>query len=135
MADRDWLAVAFQEDPDLMLNLNPAATAENTPYFLDGSSQTLGLGLTLTKAHHLVKMDVDFLEGHDRQIVKRIWRIGQTKECHVWRFITTDNTEEVLVQRRQAFRGKIVSKSFAIPTADYNVQPLTRDFVDLSAEV
>ena len=41
------------------------------------------LGLTLHRAHHLVKFDVDFLDGGDRQILKRIYRIGQKEEGFV----------------------------------------------------
>ncbi|KAL9635529.1 MAG: hypothetical protein Q9204_002594 [Flavoplaca sp. TL-2023a] len=134
-SSRDWLAVAFQEDPDLTVGITPQPTAETTPFFLSGSSETIGLGLTLTRAHHLIKLDVDFLYGQDRQIVKRIWRIGQRQECFVWRFITIDNTEEVLVQRRQEVRGKIVSKSFALPTRDYDIPQNPTQEVDLTNEI
>ena len=41
------------------------------------------LGLTLHRAHHLVKFDVDFLDGGDRQVLKRIYRIGQKEEGFV----------------------------------------------------
>ena len=37
----------------------------------------MSIGLTLHRAPHLVKFDVDFLAGYDRQIIKRIWQIGQ----------------------------------------------------------
>ena len=70
------------------------------PRVLVAISNLCALGLILYKAHHLVKLDVDFLDGGDRQALKRIYRIGQTEICFVWRFFTEDNTEEAIVRRR-----------------------------------
>lgn len=78
---------------------------------LTATANLCALGLTLHCAHHLVKLDVDFLEGGDRQALKRIYRIGQLSICYVWRFITTNNTEDCVVRLRQELRAGIVNEA------------------------
>ena len=78
------------------------------------------VGLTLHKAANLVKFDLDFSDGNDRQVIKRIRRIGQDRPCHVWRLMTVDNTEEFLVKLRQDVRFDIDKGGYSLPTAEYD---------------
>ena len=82
----------------------------------------MGVGLTLHRAAHLVKFDVDFLDGYDRQMIKRIWRIGQQRACYVWRYFTADSTEEVLIKMRQELRSGIVHEAYKLPSSDYDFE-------------
>ena len=118
--ERDLWQDLFQEDPDILPNLLETHPQHEIPRILVATSNLCSLGLTLHKAHHLVKFDVDFLDGADRQALKRIWRIGQKERSFVWRYITTDNTEECLVRRRQELRAGIMKEAFKLPTNDYN---------------
>ena len=93
IAEREWLAVAFLEDPDLIINLTPEVVEDETPNYFNRSSDIIGL------------------ERYDRQTVNRIWMFDQTSECLVWRSITMDNIGEVLDQRRQELRGTILCQS------------------------
>lgn len=119
--ERDRWQDFFQEDPQVLPELQAEHRDVVPPQILVATSQLCSLGLTLHKAHHLVKFDVDFLDGGDRQTMKRIYRIGQKQRSFVWRFITTDNTEECMVRRRQELRAGIVKEAFKLPTDDYNV--------------
>lgn len=119
--ERDRWQDLFQEDPDIMEELLAAYPNDKPPQVLTATANLCSVGLTLHKAHHLVKLDVDFLDGGDRQALKRIYRIGQRYKCYVWRFLTTDNTEECMVRRRQELRAGIVSLAFKLPTNDYDI--------------
>ena len=81
----------------------------------------MGLEVTLHKAAHLCKFDVNLLNGMDRQVIKRVWRIGQPNPCHVWRLSTVDNTEEVLIKLRQEIRGGIVQEAYKLSSQKYDV--------------
>nr|AUW31013.1 hypothetical protein [Cladonia uncialis subsp. uncialis] len=118
---RDYWQDLFQEDPDIIPNLTKQNPDDEPPRILVATTALCGLGLTLHKAHHLVKFDVDFLDGGDRQAVKRIYRIGQKYKSFVWRFITTDNTEECMVRRRQELRAGFVKEAFKLPPNEYGV--------------
>lgn len=120
--ERDRWQDFFQEDPVVLPELQELYPAYKPPRILVATSNLCSLGLTLHKAHHLVKFDVDFLDGGDRQAMKRIYRIGQKEKCFVWRFITNDNTEECIVRRRQELRAGIVEGAFKLPTNDYDIE-------------
>ena len=58
--ERDRLQDLFQEDPDILPNLLETHPKHEIPRILVATSNLYSLGLTLHKAHHLVKFDVDF---------------------------------------------------------------------------
>ena len=74
---------SFQEAPDIPPDLHEQYPKVQTPRILVKTSNLYSLGLTLHKAHHLVKFDVDFLIGGDRQVLKTIYRIEQKEESFV----------------------------------------------------
>lgn len=113
--------MAFQAEPRKVEYLHPPCPPEKQPQFLVATSRTVSTGLTLTRANHLIKLDVDYLDGHDRQCLKPIYRYGQKSKCFVSRFLTKDNYEEVMVKRRQEFRSGIVAQSYDLPGSAYDV--------------
>ena len=79
-------------------------------------------GLSLHKAHCLVKFEGHFFDSGDRQALKRICRVSKREKSFVWRFITKDNTEECIMRRRQELRAGIVNEAAKLPTDDYNIR-------------
>lgn len=57
------------------------------------------MGLNLTKANIVVFFDTDFNPQMDKQAQERVYRIGQTKEVFVYRLITENTMEEVILKR------------------------------------
>lgn len=53
------------------------------------SSKAGGCGINLVGANRLVLFDPDWNPAADQQALARVWRDGQTKECFVYRFIST----------------------------------------------
>ena len=62
---RDRWQDFFQEDPDILPNLQEQYPEVQPPRILIATSNLCSLGLTLHEAHHLVKFDVDFLDEAD----------------------------------------------------------------------
>lgn len=58
-----------------------------------------GLGITLTAADIVCIYDSDWNPQADLQAMDRAHRIGQTKQVHVYRFITEDTVEEKVLER------------------------------------
>lgn len=53
------------------------------------SSKAGGCGINLVGANRLILFDPDWNPAADQQALARVWRDGQTKECFVYRFIST----------------------------------------------
>uniref|UniRef100_A0A672SIF3 RAD54 homolog B n=1 Tax=Sinocyclocheilus grahami TaxID=75366 RepID=A0A672SIF3_SINGR len=60
------------------------------------SSKAGGVGLNLIGASHLVLYDIDWNPANDIQAMARVWRDGQRKTVHIYRFLTTGN-QNILV--------------------------------------
>ncbi|OQS54638.1 ISW2 [Ecytonucleospora hepatopenaei] len=60
-----------------------------------------GLGINLYTADTVILYDSDFNPYQDLQAQDRAHRIGQTKQVHVFRFITEKSIEETIVLRAQ----------------------------------
>ncbi|KAJ2159423.1 chromatin remodeling complex Adenosinetriphosphatase [Coemansia sp. RSA 552] len=58
-----------------------------------------GLGITLTAADTVCIFDSDWNPQADLQAMDRAHRIGQTKQVHVYRFITENSVEEKVLER------------------------------------
>ena len=58
-----------------------------------------GLGINLTSADVVVLFDSDWNPQADLQAMDRAHRIGQTKQVHVFRFVTENAIEEKVLQR------------------------------------
>ncbi|KAJ8681506.1 hypothetical protein QAD02_017298 [Eretmocerus hayati] len=59
------------------------------------SSKAGGCGLNLVGANRLVMFDPDWNPANDDQAMARVWRDGQKKPCFVYRFLCTDQNEDV----------------------------------------
>jgi hypothetical protein len=78
-----------------------------------GSTKAGGLGLNLVAANHLILADTFYNPFVDRQAMDRVWRIGQTREVHLYRLNPQDGTGQSMgierwlgaLQRRKACRG------------------------------
>lgn len=66
------------------------------------SSKAGGCGINLIGANRLILMDPDWNPASDQQALARVWRDGQTKNCYIYRFISTGTIEEKIFQRQSA---------------------------------
>lgn len=64
------------------------------------SSKSGGVGLNLIGASRLILFDGDWNPATDLQAMARIWRQGQKKACHIYRFLTTGTIDECIFQRQ-----------------------------------
>uniref|UniRef100_A0A8B9H0Q5 Fibrinogen silencer binding protein n=1 Tax=Astyanax mexicanus TaxID=7994 RepID=A0A8B9H0Q5_ASTMX len=69
------------------------------------SSKAGGVGLNLVGASHLVLYDIDWNPANDIQAMARVWRDGQKKTVHIYRFLTTGTIEEKMYQRQVSKQG------------------------------
>ncbi|XP_078728766.1 DNA repair and recombination protein RAD54B [Lampetra fluviatilis] len=75
------------------------------------SSKAGGVGLNLVGASRLVLYDIDWNPANDIQAMARVWRDGQHKTVHIYRFLTTGTIEEKIYQRqvsKQGLSGSVV---------------------------
>ena len=63
------------------------------------STKAAGIGLTLTGADRAVIFDPSWNPADDSQAVDRCFRIGQTKNVTVYRFITAGSVEEAMYRK------------------------------------
>ncbi|KAF0720057.1 Aste57867_589 [Aphanomyces stellatus] len=64
------------------------------------STKAGGLGLNITSATNVVVFDPSWNPAHDCQAQDRAYRIGQTKDVHVFRLITLGTIEEMIYARQ-----------------------------------
>ncbi|XP_077301098.1 DNA repair and recombination protein RAD54B-like [Arctopsyche grandis] len=69
------------------------------------SSRAGGAGLSLSSASRLILFDSDWNPAIDNQAMARIWRDGQKKPVHIYRFLTTGTIEEKIYQRQMFKTG------------------------------
>ncbi|KAK9235186.1 SNF2 family N-terminal domain-containing protein [Lipomyces kononenkoae] len=85
-----------EDRSDLLKKFN----AENSPYFAFLlSTRAGGLGLNLQTADTVIIYDTDWNPHQDLQAQDRAHRIGQTKEVRIFRLITEDSVEEMILER------------------------------------
>ncbi|KAK9462202.1 SNF2 family N-terminal domain-containing protein [Lipomyces oligophaga] len=74
--------------------------APDSPYFAFLlSTRAGGLGLNLQTADTVIIYDTDWNPHQDLQAQDRAHRIGQTKEVRIFRLITEDSVEEMILER------------------------------------
>lgn len=64
------------------------------------STRSGGAGLNLTGASRLLLLDGDWNPAMDAQAVARIYRDGQKRPCHIYRFLSTGTIDEKIFQRQ-----------------------------------
>jgi SNF2 family DNA or RNA helicase len=58
-----------------------------------------GFGLNMIGADRALILDPDWNPANDNQAVDRIYRIGQKKDCIVYRLVTSGGFEEIIYRR------------------------------------
>lgn len=97
------------------------------------SSRSGGVGINLTGADTVFFYDSDWNPSMDRQCMDRAHRIGQTREVHIYRFVSIHTVEENMLkkanQKRLLDRVVIQDGDF---TTDFFGKMDWRDIIDTS---
>jgi len=93
----------FQDDPQ-------------APFFFILSIKAGGTGLNLTRANHVFHFDRWWNPAVENQATDRAFRIGQTKNVQVYKFVCAGTVEEridEMIERKLALAQSIVGTSEA----------------------
>lgn len=105
LAQRQRLVEGFQDDRN--------ADESNNPDILVGTVQTLGVGLTLTRASKVVLVEPDYVRKNEEQVFARVSRIGQRNSKTVaYRMICPEVQVEAMILERQRQRGVFQDLSY-----------------------
>jgi len=86
---------------------------EYVPYMVL-SIKAGGVGLNLTAANHVIHFDRWWNPAVENQATDRAFRIGQTKNVMVYKFVTTETIEEkidTMIEDKQKMAGDIMSSA------------------------
>ena len=88
---------------------------EAGPSVLLASTRVTGEGLTLTAANHVVFFNQWWNPSANDQARDRVVRIGQKRECYIYRLMMKDSVEEALerILRRKGLLMEEVVEGFA----------------------
>lgn len=84
--DRQVLTERFNSDPRIFCFI--------------ASSRSGGVGINLTGADTVFFYDSDWNPAMDKQCMDRAHRIGQTREVHIYRFVSTATVEDAIWKRQ-----------------------------------
>ena len=90
-----------------------------------------GVGLNLTAANHVIHFDRWWNPAVENQATDRAFRIGQTKNVMVHKFVTKGTIEEkidAMIQEKQKLSGDILSSSGEQWITEYNNEELMKMF-------
>jgi helicase SWR1 len=95
------------------------------------SSRSGGVGINLTGADTVFFYDSDWNPSMDRQCMDRAHRIGQTREVHIYRFVSTHTVEENMLKKANQKRmlDKVVIQEGEF-TTDFFGKMDWRDVID-----
>ena len=99
------------------------------------SSRSGGLGINLTGADTVIFYDLDWNPAMDRQCTDRAHRIGQTRDVHIYRFVSEHTIESNILRKanqKQLLDDVVIQEGDF--TTDYLNKPSYRDMLDESAE-
>lgn len=99
------------------------------------SSRSGGVGINLTGADTVFFYDSDWNPSMDRQCMDRAHRIGQTREVHIYRFVSTHTVEENMLKKANQKRllDKVVIQQGEF-TTDFFGKMDWRDVIDTEAQ-
>lgn len=104
--------VALKTRMDTIAQFN-ALPGENLSVFLL-TTRVGGLGINLTSANKVVIFDPDWNPMVDVQATERAFRIGQTRDVNIYRFVSEDTIEEK-IYHRQIFKKFMADRILADP--------------------
>ena len=62
------------------------------------SAKAGGCGLNLIGCNKMILLDPDWNPSNDAQVMGRIWRVGQLKECFIYRMYASNSIEERILE-------------------------------------
>ncbi|KAF7350945.1 Helicase SWR1 [Mycena sanguinolenta] len=89
--DRQYITERFNADPRVFCFI--------------ASSRSGGVGINLTGADTVVFYDSDFNPQMDRQCEDRAHRIGQIRDVHIYRFVSSHTVEEAMLRKANQKRS------------------------------
>ncbi|MCJ1409071.1 swr1 complex component [Ptychographa xylographoides] len=95
------------------------------------SSRSGGLGINLTGADTVIFYDLDWNPAMDKQCQDRAHRIGQTRDVHIYRFVSEHTIEANILRKANQKRllDDVVIQAGDF-TTDYFNKPEAKDIVD-----
>ena len=90
-----------------------------------------GVGLNLTAANHVIHFDRWWNPAVENQATDRAFRIGQTKNVMVHKFVTKGTIEEkidAMIEEKQKLAGDILSSKGERWITEYNNKELMEIF-------
>ena len=90
-----------------------------------------GVGLNLTSANHVIHFDRWWNPAVENQATDRAFRIGQTKNVMVYKFVAKGTIEEkidAIIEEKQKLSGDILSSSGEQWITEYNNEELLKMF-------
>jgi helicase SWR1 len=95
------------------------------------SSRSGGLGINLTGADTVIFYDLDWNPAMDRQCTDRAHRIGQTRDVHIYRFVSEHTIESNILRKanqKQMLDDVVIQEGDF--TTDYMARMSYRDMLD-----
>ncbi|KAJ6638887.1 Protein CHROMATIN REMODELING 20 [Pseudolycoriella hygida] len=77
------------------------------------SARAGGQGINLFGANRLILLDTSWNPSNDQQSIYRIYRMGQTKQCYIYRLLSMGTMEEKIYSRsvtKQAMSCRVIDK-------------------------
>lgn len=99
------------------------------------SSRSGGLGINLTGADTVIFYDLDWNPAMDKQCTDRAHRIGQTRDVHIYRFVSEHTIESNILRKanqKQLLDDVVIQEGDF--TTDYTNKMSYRDMLDDEAE-
>ncbi|KIX97115.1 uncharacterized protein Z520_07229 [Fonsecaea multimorphosa CBS 102226] len=99
------------------------------------SSRSGGLGINLTGADTVIFYDLDWNPAMDKQCTDRAHRIGQTRDVHIYRFVSEHTIESNILRKanqKQLLDDVVIQEGDF--TTDYMNRMTYRDMLDENAE-
>lgn len=92
------------------------------------SSRSGGLGINLTGADTVIFYDLDWNPAMDKQCQDRCHRIGQTRDVHIYRFVSEFTIESNILRKANQKR---MLDDVVIQEGEFNTDYITRDTRDM----
>lgn len=99
------------------------------------SSRSGGLGINLTGADTVIFYDLDWNPAMDKQCTDRAHRIGQTRDVHIYRFVSEHTIESNILRKanqKQLLDDVVIQEGDF--TTDYRNKLSYRDMLDETAD-